>query len=207
MSQLAQQPLGKVLLWVMAIGLLSLVLWQGLEAVIGRGDRKEALKHRARSIGRAIVYLALGVLSARTALGAGSHSGKGEQTLSAQLLKLPAGVVLVIAVGVGVLAVGISQIVKGAKKKFRNDLDQSVNKPIETFGIVGYVAKGVSLGIIGALFGLAAITYDPKKAGGMDAALLAIRDQPFGAILLIVMAAGIACFGLFCFAWARYARY
>ena len=57
------------------------------------------------------------------------------------------------------------------------------------------------------LFGWAAITYDPKKAGGMDAALSTIRDQPFGTVLLVIMALGIACFGVYCFVWARKARY
>jgi hypothetical protein len=65
----------------------------------------------------------------------------------------------------------------------------------------------VALSIIGALFGWAALTYDPKKAGGMDAALMTIRDQPFGVVLLLVVALGIACFGVYCFAWARFARF
>ena len=30
---------------------------------------------------------------------------------------------------------------------------------------------------------------------------------PFGTVLLVVMAAGIASFGVFCFVWARKARY
>jgi hypothetical protein len=67
--------------------------------------------------------------------------------------------------------------------------------------------KGVALGIIGLLFGWAALTHDPKKAGGMDAALSAVRGQPFGAVLLFVMALGLAAFGLYCFVWARNAKY
>jgi hypothetical protein len=65
----------------------------------------------------------------------------------------------------------------------------------------------VALSIVGVLFGWAALTYDPKKAGGMDAALTTIRNQPFGTVLLVIMAAGIACFGIYCFFWARMARY
>jgi hypothetical protein len=41
----------------------------------------------------------------------------------------------------------------------------------------------------------------------MDAALSTIRGQPFGAVLLTIMAAGIACFSVYCFFWARMARY
>ena len=53
----------------------------------------------------------------------------------------------------------------------------------------------------------AAIDYDPDKAGGMDAALSTVRDQPFGTVSLVIMALGIAAFGVYCFIWAKRARY
>ena len=72
---------------------------------------------------------------------------------------------------------------------------------------MGYCVKGIALSIIGGLFIWAAVSYDPKKAGGMDDALSTVREQPFGAVLLAIMAVGIACFGVYCFFWARMARY
>jgi hypothetical protein len=210
LHQLAQQPLGGVLLWVMAVGLFTLVVWQVLEATIGReeGNRDGRLRRRLSSAGRAVVYLALGILAVGVAMGSGGGSGnKSEQTLSARLMALPFGRVLVAAVGVAVIGVGIAQIVKGVKQKFTDDLDHSVGQAVRRLGTVGYCAKGVALSIIGGLFGYAAITYDAKKAGGLDAALSTIRDQPFGTVLLVIMALGIACFGVYCFIWARLARY
>lgn len=209
LKQLGQQPFGLVLLWVMAVGLLALVLWQGLEAIGGKpgSDPKDQLKNRGRAIGRAVVYLVLGVTSARIAVGAGSGSGNAEQTVSARLMSAPFGRVLVVAVGIAVLAVGISQIVKGVKQKFvADDLAGGVSRGVITLGTVGWVAKGVALGLIGLLFGWAAFTHDPKKAGGMDAALGTLRDQPFGPVLLLIMALGFAAFGLYCFAWAKNAK-
>ena len=35
---MAQQPLGEVLLWVMAVGLFALTIWQLIEATVGRDD-------------------------------------------------------------------------------------------------------------------------------------------------------------------------
>jgi hypothetical protein len=209
LKQLSQQPLGGVLLWVMAIGLFTLVVWQIVEATIGRkeADRDGRLRRRLVSAGRAVVYLALGILTVGVALGSGGGSENGEETLSARLMALPFGRVLVGAIGVAVIAIGISQIVKGVKQNFTEDLDHTVSQTVRRVGTVGYCAKGVALSIIGALFGYAAITYDPKKAGGLDAALATIRDQPFGTVLLVIMAAGIACFGGYCFIWARNARY
>ena len=209
LQQLTQQPLGGVLLWVMAVGLFTLVIWQVFEATIGREEpgRDGRLRRRLASAGRAVVYLALGILAVGVARGSSGGSGSGEETLSARLMALPFGRVLVAAVGVAVIAVGISQIVKGVKQNFTEDLDHAVSQNVRRLGMAGYCAKGVALSIIGGLFGYAALTYDPEKAGGLDAALATIRVQPFGTVLLVIMALGIACFGVFCFIWARDARY
>lgn len=209
LSQLAQQPLGVVLLWVMAVGLFTLTVWQVLEATIGRDEpgRDSRPRRRIASAGRAVVYLGLGILAIGVATGSGGRSGKSEETLSARLMAVPFGRVLVAAVGAAVIAVAVAQVVKGVKQNFTEDLRSGASPAVRRLGISGYCAKGASLAIIGLLFGWAAVSYDPKKAGGMDAALSTVRDQPFGSVLLVVMALGIACFGIYCFVWARHARY
>lgn len=208
LTQLSKQPLGTVLLWAMAVGLFTLTLWQVVEATVGRDEpgRDGSWKRKLASAGRAAVYLLLAILTVGVAIGSSSKSGQGEETVTAKLMAVPFGRVLVGAVGVAVIAVGIAQIVKGVKQNFVEDLT-SADRMSRRLGTVGYCAKGVALSIVGLLFGWAAITYDPKKAGGMDAALSTIRDQPAGPVLLVVMAAGIACFAVYCFVWARQARY
>jgi hypothetical protein len=212
LRELAGQPFGKVLMIVMAVGLFTLVLWQAIEAVVGgraADDEKDRWKNRFRAGGRAVVYLVLGVTAASLALGSGGGGGGGqpEQTLTGRLLALPFGVALVVAVAAVIAGVGIAQIVNGVKTKFVRDLRSDVGRPVEVLGRVGYIAKGIALVIIGILFAWAALSYDPSKAGGMDAALTTIRSQPFGWVLLTAMAAGLACFGLFCFAWAKNAKH
>jgi hypothetical protein len=209
LQQLARQPLGTALLWVMAIGLFTLVVWQVVEATIGRKEagRDGRLRRRLSSAGRAVVYLALGIAAVGVAMGGGGGSGNSEQTLSTRLMALPFGRILVAAVGIAVIAVGVSQVVKGVKRKFREDLTSGVGPVVLRLGTAGYCAKGVALVVIGGLFGYAALTYDPERAGGLDAALSTIRSQPFGTGLLVVMALGLASFGVFCFVWARKARY
>jgi hypothetical protein len=209
LSQLGRQPLGGVLLWIMAVGLFTLTVWQAVEATIGRDQpgRDGRTRRRLASAGRAVVYLVLGVLAVGVATRAASGSGQGEETISAKLMSVPFGQVLVALIGAAVIAVGIAQIVKGVKQKFLEDLDRGAPPAVRRLGTVGYCARGVALSIIGVLFGWAAITYDPEKAGGMDDALSTIRDQPFGSVLLTIMAVGLACFGIYCFFWARMARY
>lgn len=211
LRELASQPYGRVLMVIMAVGLFTLVVWQVIEAAVGgraSKDEKDRWRQRLRATGRAAVYLALGVIATTLAVGAGGGGGgNAEETLTGRLLALPFGVALVVIVGAVAAGVGINQIVTGVKRKFRRDLRSGVSQPVEMLGTAGYVAKGIALVIIGILFAWAALSYDPQKAGGLDAALSTIRSQPFGPVLLAAMAAGFACFGLFCFVWARNAKH
>ena len=122
-------------------------------------------------------------------------------------MALPFGRILVAGVGVAVIAVGISQIVKGVKQNFTEDLDTGAGSAFAGSAPSAIAPRVSRWAIIGALFIWAAVSYDPEKAGGMDAALSTLRDQPFGTVLLVIMALGIACFGVYCFVWARKARY
>jgi len=209
LTQLGREPLGGVLLWTMAVGLFTLTVWQAVEATIGRDQpgRDGRTRRRLASAGRAVVYLALGVLAVGVATRSASSSGQGEETISAKLMSVPFGQILVALIGASVIGIGVAQVVKGVKQNFTEDLDLGAPRSVRRLGTVGYSAKGIALGIIGGLFVWAAVTYDPDKAGGMDAALSIIRDQPFGSVLLAIIAAGLACFGVYCFFWAKMARY
>lgn len=205
LGQLAKTPVGPPILIIIAIGLVTLAGWQLIDALWGFSELDGAKRARRRlsSAGRVLVYLALAVSAIKIVAGSGSSSGKSENTWTARLLQLPLGPALVMVVAAAIVAVGISQVVKGVKQTFTDDLASSVSAPVRRLGQVGYGAKGVALLVVGGLFAWAAITVDPKKAGGMDAALKTIRSSPFGSVLLTVMALGIACFGFFCFAWAK----
>ena len=81
-------------------------------------------------------------------------------------MSLPFGQLLVGLVGAGVLAIGIAQIVKGVRQTFVDDLILGVSRGILRLGSAGYICKGIALAMIGGLFGWAALTHDPDKAGG-----------------------------------------
>ena len=76
---------------------------------------------------------------------------------------------------------------------------------IKRLGQAGYIAKGVAFAVLGGLFVWAGATYEPSQAGGLDTALRTLLDASVGPALLAVVAAGIVAFGLYAFAWARYA--
>jgi hypothetical protein len=50
----------------------------------------------------------------------------------------------------------------------------------------------------------AAIRFDRAAPVGLDAGIRALAQLPFGPVLLLVLAAGLAVFGVFCLFDARY---
>ena len=59
------------------------------------------------------------------------------------------------------------------------------------------MSKGVAIGLVGGLFVYAAVTHDPKKSGGLDAALQQVLQQPYGPFMLGAIGIGLICYGLF----------
>lgn len=210
MQYLAEQPLGGVLLWLIAVGMLMLVIWRLLEFAFGFrevSDDSKRWRKRATSLLKAVIYGAIGWSAVRTATG--DSSGGGTDSTTAKLMDLPAGQWIVGAVGLAIIAYGISLIVRGWTEKFREHLDAQGQSGDEgsayvLLGKVGYIAKGIAIGLVGILFVYAAFTQDPEKSGSTDKALHKVLQQPFGPWLLVILSVGIACYGLFQFARARH---
>src|SRR5664279_3074758 len=81
MRTLADQPLGKFLLWLVAVGLVALALWQASEAIWGYRNREGARRVRKEitSGAKAVIYAALGASAASVALGSGSSSSQSQR--------------------------------------------------------------------------------------------------------------------------------
>ncbi|MGW5193893.1 DUF1206 domain-containing protein [Kribbella sp. NPDC004138] len=202
LRELADKPLGGVLLSVVAIGLFALAVWQVLQVIWGHLEPHKKLS----SVGRAIVYVVLAISAVKVAVGSGG-SGTGQQrSVTARLMEHGWGRAVVIAAGVAILAIGCYHVYKGITKKFTEDLVGGVSDVTVLLGRIGYGAKGFAYAVVGVLFGWAAIAYDPQKAGGLDTALRTIKEQPAGSVLLTLLAVGIAAFGAYCFSWSRNAR-
>ena len=124
---------------------------------------------------------------------------------------MPAGHAIVVVVGLVIVGVGVAGVVKGVRSSFSEEIDTSSMSPgvrngVARLGQVGYIAKGVALGLVGGLLGYAALTYDQQEAPGLDGALQTILAQPFGRFLLTTVAIGFLAFGLFAMLQSRYRR-
>jgi hypothetical protein len=208
---IAAGSFGRVLLWVLVVGFVAVALWRLEQAIFVSAvtqDAKEQVKKRVERGFQVALFVALAVLAARTASGAG-EAGSGQQA-AAGVLGWPGGRWLVGAVGLGILAVAAVKVKHGWEKKFLEEMDlpadRRTRRTVERLGQVGSVAKAVALALIGALVVVAAVRFDPAQANGLDPALKALAAQPFGVFLLAAVALGLAAYGVFCFFDARYHR-
>ena len=211
-QEIASHSFGVFLLWVIVLGFVAVALWRLEQAIWGYryvSDHKKQLRKRAASAFKAVVFATLAVWAATTAAGSGG-GGSGGQKATAGVLGLPGGQWIVGLVGLGIIVAGGNKIYAGWKKKFEDDMDmpsdQKTRQAVERSGQVGFIAKGVSIGVIGVLVVIAAIRFDPAKAAGLDAALRSLTQTPLGPWLLVVVALGLAAYGVFCWFDAKYHR-
>lgn len=211
MQQVASWPFGLALLWIIALGLFALGLWQVAEAFLVRDpDTKKKWGYRVKYVGTAIAYIAIGATALIYALGGRSDADESTQALSAQALATPGGLFVLVFIGLIVVGVGVAFVYRGATRKFEKHLELpgsgTRRKGVLTFGTIGYIAKGVAVAIVGVLFVVAAVNADAEAAGGLDAALKSLATLPFGVVILWLVGAGLIVYGIFCFARARYAK-
>jgi hypothetical protein len=216
MRTLAESPLGKPLLWLVAIGLIALAVWQAAEVLRWRRGwsasgkaRTKAVKKSGKAVVKAVVYAALAILAIRFATGGGQSSSQQQQQTTAGVFGWPAGRWVVAGAGLVLIGVGAYHVYKGVTKRFLKEIDTTDCTPaamrlVTRLGQIGFPGKGVALAVVGGLLVYAAVTFDPSKAQGLDGALHTILELPFGQILLTLVALGIAAFGAFCFVRARY---
>ncbi|MES2170674.1 MAG: DUF1206 domain-containing protein, partial [Actinomycetota bacterium] len=210
LGALASAPGGVFVLWVVVVGLAALGLWQVLSAVLLRdADATKRAAHIAGELGKGVAYLAIAATAFTFAKGGSSNSASSTQNFSAGLLASPGGVVLLVVIGLGILAIGVVFVVRGVRQSFTKHIRVpagAAGKAVVALGVVGYVAKGVAVAVVGILFIVAAATANPSQATGLDGALKALLGLPFGAVILVAVGIGVIAYGLYCFARARLAK-
>ena len=215
LQTVADGPGGRVLLWAIGLGLLSLALWQAGEVLLWwRGlfdadHRKRTAFVCAKCLAKAVVYAAFGVTGLLFAAGAGYEADERLRDLTDEALEVPGGTFAVEAVAVAVVAVGLYTFSRGLTGGFMRDIDLPAapdrwEPVIEVVGRVGYLAKGVAFGLVGVLLWRAAASADVSTATGLDGAMTAMAGTDAGPWLLGGVAAGFAAFGLYALARARY---
>ncbi|GAA1595545.1 DUF1206 domain-containing protein [Streptomyces globosus] len=215
LAVLSAQPLGSVLLWALGAGLVGMAVWRLSEALFGgAGEGGHKARKRLASAARCVFYAFVAYSVLRFAAGESSVSGSGDQQskdVTAQALDLPAGRWLVGLAGVGIVVAGVWIAGRAALRKYHKHLklgamSRKERRFTDVTGVVGGVARGLVFAVVGVFVTRAALTYEPNEAKGVDDALRSFAEMPAGPWLLALVAAGLAFFGLFSFAMARWRR-
>jgi Domain of Unknown Function (DUF1206) len=209
---LVGQPYGLVSLWLLGIGFAGYALWRLSEAAFGVTGEGNGVGPRLKSLVRAVIYAFFAYLTFKIISGSGSGSQtRKQQDLTASVMHHPGGQWLVGIVGLAIVIAGLVLVAEGVRRKFLKYLQLSRMSPrtrriVEWLGVIGTAARGAVFALAGVLVIEAAVTYHPSKAGGIDKALLTLRNQPFGEFLLILAALGLIIFGVYSLCEARWRR-
>ncbi len=208
-------PLGRILLGLVALGLLGYGLWrvfQGTRDPENDGSDAKGIAKRAKHAADGLFHAALAVGAFQVALGSGGGGGGGgPDDWTATLLQQPFGRFLTVAVGAVIVGVGLYQFYLAYAAKFMEGLQPGEMGARQRAwarrsGRLGYAARGVVFIVIGSFLVLAALQTNPNQARGLGGALSALASQPFGPYLLGTVALGLICYGLFMFVVAWYRR-
>ena len=215
LQAVVRQPLGKVLVAALAVGFAGYALWRLVAAARGPTGEEDARKATFKRIGyaaRGLFYVGLFATAVRLIV-ANSGSSAREQApdWTARVMGWPGGRLLVVAAGLAIVGGGLYVGWRGVSRKFRKHLKGYEMTPrqrrwIVALGTVGNVARSVVFVVVGVLLLAAALQHDPTTAVGIDGALRRLAGRDYGPALLGLVALGLATFGLYSLAEARFRR-
>jgi hypothetical protein len=212
LKTLVDEPMGGVLLVLLAAGFACYAAWRFARAFFDRdleGDSPKGLGKRAGDLGKGLLYGGLAVSVVRIAFGADERGERRADETTAGVLDWPGGRYLVLAGAAAFAVAALWNVYRGLSHKFEDDLEVGEMRGgerrwIGRLGTVGLSSRGVVFGVIAWFLAKAAYEYDAKEAVGLGGALAKLAAAAHGRWLLTAVAAGLLAFGVFCLAQVRY---
>lgn len=215
--EIANQPFGRVLLALAAVGLLAYAVWRFIEAGVDPervGSDAKGIAKRSGYVISGIVYLGLSIWACRIVLGLGSGGGDGDsqREWTARLMEQPFGVWLVGSVGIVIVGVGLHHFYRAYSSAFMRRyaagaMDARQKRWARRIGRLGLSARGLTFCIIGGFLIHAAVQSDPSETRGLAGALQTLAEQPYGPWLLGFVAVGFVAYGVYCGSRARFSTF
>jgi len=199
----SSQPVGRLLVLVLAVGLIIHCLWRAYRAARGTPGSEDAASaaQRVTQMSRAVVYAGFSYLAMRILFDAGAGSGGTTQKAASKALDLPGGPVILFLVGSAVVAAGLWHCSKAVTRRFADDLDlrqrsEAARRFAIVLGAVGFAGRGLVYVVAGGFLIHAAFASDPNESG-LDQSLKRLAAAGWGPQALSVLAVGLFVFGVF----------
>jgi hypothetical protein len=211
LAALARQPFGKVLLVVTAIGLVAYALWCLVKTLLV--DEDAAPKRWAKRLGylgRAGIYgaasgSAISILRDRPT---GNDAAK-QHGWSATVMGWPGGRVLMGAAGVALVAAAGWNVYRAVTRKFEEHLDTAsmssrARTIVRGLADAGLAGRAVAFAAVAWFVVQAAVDFNAAEPIGLDESLRALQAASYGPFVTVVVGLGLALFGAYSFAEARW---
>ncbi len=208
---------GRVPLVLLIAGLGAYALTQLIEAVFRPSHAESTFgrwRQRAVSSWGCLLYLAFCLSTARLLAGTPpEQTAQSEQRqdtdLTADLLQSGWGRLALILAGILAVAAGLEAARRSVRLDFRERFAVAhMSRPLavltRALGALGCVARAVIFVLVGVFLLKAGVLSSAKQAKGLDAVFRSVASSAGGAWLLVLLAAGLVCYGLYCLIEARY---
>jgi len=209
-SIIGKQPVGRILLWLVMIGLVCYSLWGFIRAIFnpfhqGHDAKGFALRigHLASAIACALLVMPTYALISGGAQPAQNGEQQGQiQHYTVKMLATPFGQLLVGSIGIIIILVGFVQLFQCLNSGFDRQiyitrLDPVQLSRVRCFGRFGTITCGIVFALVGLFIVMAAYTGDSLTVKGFDSTLTAILQQPYGPWLMGAAALGLLSLGLY----------
>lgn len=216
LERIALQPLGRVWMFLMGLGLSAFVLWRLLQSVFDadhEGTSRHGLSTRMSQAISGLSYAGLSFAAFSLLFNAPEGDPALEGVIrsrehAATVLSLPFGKWLLVAAGLAIFAIGAGNVVKAWREDFTEYLACSAHtcRRVSPLARIGHVARGLAYLPLATLVVLAGLRSRASDVTSLGAALEAVERQPAGAWILAAGALGFIAFGAFSFVEARYRR-
>jgi hypothetical protein len=211
LARIGETGWGKAVLIIIAIGFAGYAVWRFVLAITGEtveNDEHKSVMKRIGYAARGIFYSALTVGVLKLLFGS-SASGGNRHKEAAKVLSWPGGAWILAGVGAGFLCAAIWNGYRAITRKYLEQLKtwripEGRERAVEIITGFGLFTRMLLFGIIGWFLVRAAIHHDPRKAVGLDGALQQVAVQPYGRVLLGVVALGLLAYAVFRGIEARY---
>ena len=212
---LEKQTFGKVLLIIVAIGVLCYAFWKFTQAIKDPeniGDDKKGTVKRIAYFISGLLYLGLGVLAFLDAIDTANSSG-GSSGKSSSFLASDVGLIILGIVGVILIGLGIYQFTRIKEDKFEKKFSSKAlsekkrKKTIYNSAYFGLASRGVIFLILGFFAIKASYTSDPDKIKTTSDVFSFLEDSSYGMYLLGVVSAGLIAYAIYTFMLAKYRRF
>jgi hypothetical protein len=210
LQELLGQPLGTIVVWGIAAGMVCCAFWrlaQGLLDADRLGSGRRAVFRRIAYVLSSLAYFGLAALAIGVAFQV-PPSGSSPRGWAAWIIGWPLGPLALGLIGTGFLGLAATTALRAYRAPFKQEFElrSSIAKWLVPMGRAGHSARSIIFLIIGYFLISSAVHSNVREVRDMAGALNALQGQQFGMVLYTAVAAGLSLFGVFEFIQAFFRK-